>query len=146
MTTTTTVAVMTSSSDTPSSSLQLTPQVLDRLRKLQESEHQVSVDEVLRAANLDHLAQPHASKSADRLGQLQAPQPQDFPRRALTKSKSTTTLAERRRVPDSPEKLKLYAEIARRTLADTSDDPATPMSAFERFEKENADLSPQVLE
>lgn len=145
--------------------LKLTPEVLDRLRHLQQVDRPVSVDEVLHAANLDHLTQfPQPSKSstaADMSPPL--PESQAFPRKSRS---TTTTLAERRRIPASTEKLKLYCQITHPTCTTppsmTNDSSTTDSSStttpidnekttsnnptMERLEMENAQLSPQVRE
>lgn len=69
----------------------LQPEVLDRLLLLQNSNRPVSVDEILNAANLSHLTTTSSSSTIK-----------------VEKSISTNTLAERRKIPISPEKLKLY--------------------------------------
>ncbi|KAI7878033.1 hypothetical protein K492DRAFT_209246 [Lichtheimia hyalospora FSU 10163] len=147
--------------------LKLTPEVLDRLRHLQQVDRPVSVDEVLHAANLDHLAQfPQPSKSstaADMSPPL--PETQAFPRKSRS---TTTTLAERRRIPASTEKLKLYCQITHPTTTTTTTPPSmtsttdsstttttttdndntssTHNPTLERLEMENAQLSPQASE
>ncbi|KAF7732117.1 hypothetical protein EC973_006372 [Apophysomyces ossiformis] len=122
--------------------LKLAPEVLDRLRQLQKSDQPVSLDEILTAANLNHLAQPTASKSADtRQPQSPLPQQQTLPR--LEKSTSTLTLAERRRIPVSPEKLKLYAQIAH-TRQPSLDSNTSHDDRLKRLEEENAKLPPQA--
>lgn len=149
--------------------LKLTPEVLDRLRHLQQVDRPVSVDEVLHAANLDHLAQfPQPSKSSTAVDMSSPlPEAQAFPRKSRS---TTTTLAERRRIPASTEKLKLYCQITHPTTCSTpsmtndtstttaSSTTTTPITTttdndntsasnnptLERLEMENAQLSPQV--
>ena len=111
----------------------LPTQVLDRLKQLQDSDRPVSVDEVLEAANLNHLAE---SKSTDL-----RPEAQSFPRRHDMVKSNSTTIAERRRIPASTEKLKLYAQISNPQQQLRI---STASTLLERFEKENAELSPQV--
>ncbi|KAI7849062.1 rab-GTPase-TBC domain-containing protein [Circinella umbellata] len=112
----------------------LPTQVLDKLKQLQDSDRPVSVDEVLEAANLNHLTD---LKSTD----LQ-PGVQTFPRRQDMVKSNSTTIAERRRIPASTEKLKLYAQISNPQQLRIS----TASTLLERFEKENAELSPQASE
>ncbi|KAG2219049.1 hypothetical protein INT45_008893 [Circinella minor] len=112
----------------------LPTQVLDKLKQLQDSDRPVSVDEVLEAANLNHLTD---LKSTD----LQ-PGVQSFPRRQDMVKSNSTTIAERRRIPASTEKLKLYAQISNPQQLRIS----TASTLLERFEKENAELSPQASE
>ncbi|KAI9484875.1 rab-GTPase-TBC domain-containing protein [Zychaea mexicana] len=113
----------------------LPPQVLDKLKQLQECDRPVSVDEVLEAANLNHLTE---SKSTDL-----RPQAQAFPRRHDMVKSNSTTIAERRRIPASTEKLKLYAQISNPQQQLRI---STASAMLNRFEKENAELSPQASE
>ncbi|KAI8370357.1 rab-GTPase-TBC domain-containing protein [Radiomyces spectabilis] len=126
--------------------LKLAPEVLDRLRQLQDADRPVSVDEILMAANLDHLAQPTASKSAD-MRQHIPPPPQQQPR--MEKSYSTTmSLAERRRVPVSPEKLQLFSALQhpKHNRKDSMDSTQSFQDRVKRLEEENAKLPPQDSE
>ncbi|KAI9261446.1 rab-GTPase-TBC domain-containing protein [Phascolomyces articulosus] len=116
----------------------LPPQVLDRLKQLQDCDRPVSVDEVLEAANLNHLTE---SKSTDL-----RPQAQAFPRRHDMVKSNSTTIAERRRIPASTEKLKLYAQISNPQQQQQQLRISTASNILERFEKENAELSPQASE
>ncbi|ORZ13498.1 rab-GTPase-TBC domain-domain-containing protein [Absidia repens] len=161
-----------------SSQLQLAPEVLDRLHQLQQADRPVSVDEILQAANLNHLAlpvqQPTQSKSAET--RMTKRQPQDRKNSGLTiatslrleKSTSTLTLAERRRIPVSPKKLKLYAQISSSSSSLPSQQSSSPSQTdknddnnakdttagstvdrceqMKKLEKENAKLPPQGSE
>ncbi|KAI8079919.1 rab-GTPase-TBC domain-containing protein [Halteromyces radiatus] len=122
--------------------LQLAPEVLERLHHLQQADRPVSVDEILQAANLNHLALPCShlkpSKSAEtrHLAPLR-----------LEKSTSTLTLAERRRIPVSPQKLKLYAKISTNNNNDNNNSSSTDRDEqMKKLEKENAKLPPQDSE
>lgn len=101
----------------------LKPEVLDRLLLLQNSNRPVSVDEILNAANLSHLTTSSSIK--------------------VEKSISTNTLAERRKIPISPEKLKLYN-------SQINNSPQRRQFALEeteilkRLQEENAKLPTQV--
>lgn len=93
----------------------LAPDVIERLKQLQDSDRNVTVDEILTAANLNHLVQPSVQ-----------------PEKSVSSS-----LAERRRLPVSPEKLKLCNQIT--TSRQLSQD-----MILKRLEEENAKLPPQV--
>lgn len=103
----------------------LQPEVLDRLLLLQNSKRPVSVDEILSAANLSHLTSSSTIK--------------------VEKSISTNTLAERRKIPISPEKLKLYN-------SQINNSPQRRQFVLEetqilkRLQEENAKLPTQVNE
>ncbi|KAL0095327.1 hypothetical protein J3Q64DRAFT_1670695 [Phycomyces blakesleeanus] len=64
----------------------------------------------------------------------------------LQKSTSTLTLAERRRIPTSPEKLKVYAHMAAHTRTLSNDSSDSNNDRFRRLEAENAKLPPQDSE
>ncbi|KAI8149040.1 rab-GTPase-TBC domain-containing protein [Fennellomyces sp. T-0311] len=111
--------------------MKLSPEVVARLQQLQDANRPVSLDEILQAANLSHLGANHPvpSKSADtRL----APDMPIVP----TKSASMT-LAERRRIPASTEKLRLYAQIAHQPH---QDDPTLSCTLLDRLELDNEEL------
>ncbi|KAI9300435.1 rab-GTPase-TBC domain-containing protein [Cunninghamella echinulata] len=164
-----------STTSTSSSPLQLGPEVLKRLHHLQQADRPISVDEILQAANLNHLAlpvlQPTQSKSAETRGTT-ANHPTTtygsslkLPKK-LEKSASSLTLAERRRIPVSPKKLKLYAQISSSTPNLTNNTTNTntqqeknkdhphylsvqnkdQQNRYEKLEEENAKLPPQDSE
>ncbi|KAI7867142.1 hypothetical protein BDF14DRAFT_1727009 [Spinellus fusiger] len=116
----------------------LAPEVLYKLRQLQQNFHPVSVDEILEAANLTHLAQPAASKSS-------STNTTAYPI-SVKKSLSTLTLAERRRIPTSPEKINVSTPIAVYTRSPSSDSSTSNKDRFRRLEAENAKLPPQDSE
>ncbi|KAI9488737.1 rab-GTPase-TBC domain-containing protein [Zychaea mexicana] len=92
--------------------MKLSPEVVERLQQLQDANRPVSIDEILQAANLSHLAvnQPKPSKSADnRLSPESASAANDV---VIPTKSASMTLAERRRIPASTEKLRLYAQMA----------------------------------
>lgn len=93
----------------------LTPEVVDRLKILQNENRPVSVEEILNAANLNHLTSPSS----------------------IEKSVSTSTLAERRRIPINPEKLKFSSFKSSQTTVQDNE-------ILKRLEQENAKLPTQV--
>ncbi|KAI7854981.1 rab-GTPase-TBC domain-containing protein [Circinella umbellata] len=140
--------------DTNDNKMKLSPEVITRLHQLQDANRPVSIDEILKAANLSHLGvnqpQPKPSKSADnRL--LSTPLEQDD----IVPTKSASmTLAERRRIPASTEKLRLYAQIAQSStlVSPSSSSPKSIQqeennnnndSLLERYESENDELPPE---
>lgn len=132
----TTIAATTSEPVTP-----LAPEVLDRLRVLQNQDRPISVDEILVAANLNHLTKSTStttSSSSPSSSSLQVVG-------NLEKSVSTSTLAERRRLPISPEKLKLYSQIKNNHYQhQRQEQQAQDETVLKRLEEENAKLPPQV--
>lgn len=114
----------------------LAPEVLDRLRVLQKQDRPISVDEILVAANLNHLTKSTSTKTSSSsslqvIGNLE-------------KSVSTSTLAERRRLPISPEKLKLYSQIKNNNSFQQQQNQQDE-TVLKRLEEENAKLPPQVM-
>ena len=118
-------------------SLELAPDVLSRLHQLQNANRPVSVDEVLQAANLNHLALPVHQPTQSKSAETRTPKTLLTPKSTM----STKTLAERRRVPTSPEKLKLVASLSYPSRPPPSAEPSEHMEALE---EENAKLPPQV--
>lgn len=116
----------------------LAPEVIDRLKVLQDQDRPVSVDEILVAANLNHLTQQQQQPSKS-TSTVTARKPSSLMVIGnLEKSVSTSTLAERRRLPLNPEKLKLYSQI-------TSNNSAQQDSQIlKRLEEQNAKLPAQV--
>ncbi|KAI8331876.1 rab-GTPase-TBC domain-containing protein [Chlamydoabsidia padenii] len=131
------------------SSLQLAPEVLDRLHQLQQADRPVSVDEILQAANLTHLAlpvqQPTQSRSAETRSRKQ-PNLTIATSLRLEKSTSTLTLAERRRIPVSPKKLKLYAQLSSHPPQPQPTTMSDRDEQMKKLEQENAKLPPQGSE
>ena len=137
--------------DTNDNTMKLSPEVVTRLHQLQDANRPVSIDEILQAANLSHLAvnqqQLKPSKSADnRLLSTQPEQVDIVP----TKSASMT-LAERRRIPASTEKLRLCAQITQSSTVDSSCPQPTQQEEnnsknklLEKYENENDELPPEV--
>ncbi|ORZ14668.1 rab-GTPase-TBC domain-domain-containing protein [Absidia repens] len=147
-----------------SSQLLLAPEVLNRLHQLQQADRPVSVDEILHAANLNHLAlpvqQPTQSKSAE-IPRMTKHQHDSRTQNAntvtplrLEKSTSTLTLAERRHIPVTSEKLTLdtsIPQLAQGTTEQQKELPATKSDSsfdhydqLEKLEIENAKMSAQV--
>jgi predicted transglutaminase-like cysteine proteinase len=122
----------------------LAPEVLDRLRILQQKDRPISVDEILVAANLKHLTQqPSKSTSTMTKKTMSSSSPSSLSVIGnLEKSVSTSTLAERRRLPINPEKLKLYSQINQKN--NTSISVARDEKVLKRLEEENAKLPTQV--
>ncbi|KAI8140954.1 rab-GTPase-TBC domain-containing protein [Fennellomyces sp. T-0311] len=108
---------------------QLPPPVLARLRDMQECDKVAEQKEPV--VDLAHLMESRSIEQVE-------PQAQAFPR---TKRDAGSTIAERRRIPASTEKLKLYAQISNPQLR-----ISTSNAILERFERENAELSPQASE
>lgn len=118
----------------------LAPEVIDRLRILQKQDRPISVDEILVAANLNHLTeQQQQQQQLSKSTSTAAKKPLSLMVNGnLEKSVSTSTLAERRRLPLNPEKLKLYSQI-------TSNNTAQQDSqVLKRLEEQNAKLPTQV--
>ncbi|CAO3590812.1 unnamed protein product [Absidia cylindrospora] len=147
-----------------SSQLLLAPEVLNRLHQLQQADRPVSVDEILQAANLNHLAlpvqQPTQSKSVE-IPRMTKHQPDSHTQNAnaapllrLEKSTSTLSLAERRHIPVSPEKLTLDTrtpslstpQLTQGTIEQQNELSATldQYDQLEKLEIENAKMSSQV--
>lgn len=124
----------------------LTPEVLDRLRILQQKDRPISVDEILVAANLNHLTQQPSKSSSTMVKKIV---PSSSPSSLsvignLEKSVSTSTLAERRRLPLNPEKLKLYSQINQKNGKNASNSVPRDEKVLKRLEEENAKLPTQV--
>lgn len=115
----------------------LAPEVIDRLKVLQNQDRPVSVDEILVAANLNHLTQQQPSKSTSTVTTKKPSSLMVIGN--LEKSVSTSTLAERRRLPLNPEKLKLYSQITTSTNSAQQDG-----QILKRLEEQNAKLPTQV--
>ncbi|CEP09311.1 hypothetical protein [Parasitella parasitica] len=116
----------------------LAPEVVDRLKVLQSQDRPVSVNEILAAANLNHLTQQSGKsmsttihKKPSSLMVLDNPE----------KTVSTGTLAERRRLPHNPEKLKLYSQITT-----TSNTTHQDSEILKRLQEQNAKLPTQYSE
>jgi len=119
----------------------LAPEVIDRLKVLQNQDRPVSVDEILVAANLNHLTQQQQqqqqpSKSTSTVTTKKPPSLMVIGN--LAKSVSTSTLAERRRLPLNPEKLKLYSQIT------SNNSTQQDSQILKRLEEQNAKLPTQV--
>ncbi|KAG1087649.1 hypothetical protein G6F42_020532 [Rhizopus arrhizus] len=118
----------------------LAPEVIDRLKVLQDQDRPVSVDEILVAANLNHLTQQQQQPSKSTSTVTTRKPSSLMVIGNLEKSVSTSTLAERRRLPLNPEKLKLYSQI-------TSNNSAQQDSQIlKRLEEQNAKLPAQYSE
>jgi hypothetical protein len=123
----------------------LAPEVIDRLRILQKQDRPISVDEILVAANLNHLTQQQQQQKQQQQ-QQQSKSTSTAAKKPsslmvidnLEKSVSTSTLAERRRLPLNPEKLKLYSQI---TSTNTTQQDS---QVLKRLEEQNAKLPTQV--
>ena len=125
----------------------LAPEVIDRLRILQKQDRPISVDEILVAANLNHLTQQQQQQKQQQQQQQQQSKSTSTAAKKpsslmvidnLEKSVSTSTLAERRRLPLNPEKLKLYSQI---TSNNTTQQDS---QVLKRLEEQNAKLPTQV--
>ncbi|KAL9543946.1 hypothetical protein MBANPS3_007873 [Mucor bainieri] len=117
----------------------LAPEVIDRLKVLQNQDRPVSVDEILVAANLNHLTQQQQpSKSTSTVASKKPSSLMVIGN--LEKSVSTSTLAERRRLPLNPEKLKLYSQIT------SSNSTQQDSQILKRLEEQNAKLPTQYSE
>jgi len=114
----------------------LAPEVIDRLKILQNQDRPVSVDEILVAANLNHLTQQQPSKSTSTVATKKPSSLMVIGN--LEKSVSTSTLAERRRLPLNPEKLKLYSQIT------SNNSTQQDSQILRRLEEQNAKLPTQV--
>ncbi|KAI8997808.1 rab-GTPase-TBC domain-containing protein [Pilobolus umbonatus] len=107
--------------------LPLPPTVLEKLRILQNADRPVSVNEILMAANLKHLITDTTQHPVSYF--------------QLEKSTSSA-LTERRRLPASPEKLRLYSQIT----SDKSHRTVQGMLSLRKLEEENAKLPIQDSE
>lgn len=116
----------------------LAPEVIDRLRILQKQDRPISVDEILVAANLNHLTQQQQQQQSKSTSTATKKPSSLMVIDNLEKSVSTSTLAERRRLPLNPEKLKLYSQI---TSNNTTQQDS---QVLKRLEEQNAKLPTQV--
>ena len=107
-----------------------TPINSDVLNQLGPQEHlPVNMDTILSASHLGQLTEPPSSCSLQVVGNL-------------AKSVSTSTLAERRRLPVSPEKLKVLTQI--KNANTTTNFSNGDEKVLKRLQEENAKLPTQV--
>jgi hypothetical protein len=125
----------------------LAPEVLERLRILQQKDRPISVDEILVAANLNHLTQQPSKSTSTMVVKktIASSSPSSLSVIGnLEKSVSTSTLAERRRLPVNPEKLKLYSQINQKNSSSATVSVVRDEKVLKRLEEENAKLPTQV--